>query len=94
MVLSKAEFYTTPGDMVRLFVQESERVIRDRLINATELEAFDVMLEETVKKGIKVDLSTVFTEPRIYTTFAMGTGNAYRPVSTLEQLSKVKLKIV
>ena len=47
------------------------------------------MLEEAVKKGIKADLSTVFTEPRIYTTFAMGTGTAYRPVSNLEQLSKV-----
>ena len=38
MVLSRGEFYSTPGDMVRLFVQESERVIRDRLINVTELE--------------------------------------------------------
>lgn len=47
------------------------------------------MLEEAVKKGIKCDMTTVFTEPRIYTTFAMGTGTAYRPVSNLEQLSKV-----
>ena len=89
MVLSKPEFFETGTSLVRLFVHEADRVIKDRLINATEIAAFDTMVEEMVKKGCKCDMNEVLSEPRIYTQFAVGTAKALRPVPDLETLSKV-----
>lgn len=44
--------YTAPKDIARLWVHECERVFRDRIISAPEMEVLDGMMAETAKKHL------------------------------------------
>lgn len=46
------ESYTAPKDIARLWVHECERVFRDRIISAPEMEVLDGMMAETAKKHL------------------------------------------
>lgn len=44
--------YSAPTDIARLWVHECERVFRDRIISAPEMEVLDGMMAETAKKNL------------------------------------------
>lgn len=44
--------YSAPSDMARLWVHECERVFRDRIISAPEMEMLDGMMAEAAKKNL------------------------------------------
>lgn len=44
--------YTAPKDIARLWVHECERVFRDRIISAPEMEVLDSMMAEAAKKHL------------------------------------------
>lgn len=44
--------FSAPKDIARLWVHECERVFRDRIISAPEMEALDGMMAETAKKHL------------------------------------------
>lgn len=54
VIIGKADqdSYTAGVDLTRLWVHECERVFRDRIISAFEMEALDSMMAETAKKHL------------------------------------------
>lgn len=44
--------YSAPTDIARLWVHECERVFRDRIISAPEMEVLDGMMAEAAKKNL------------------------------------------
>eukprot|EP00903_Cladosiphon_okamuranus_P006208 g6103.t2 len=82
--------YTAPKDIARLWVHECERVFRDRIISAPEMEALDGMMAETAKKHLSELQADMFAPPVIFTTFCgQGTSSAYTSVPDALTLKKV-----
>ncbi len=85
---------TTPAYFSRLWLHESERVYRDRILSEPEMEIFDRLVREVTAKylsGIEGN-DELFTKPLIFTSFVDGTGdcNKYAQVSNVDEL-KVRL---
>ncbi len=84
---------TTPVYFSRLWLHESERVYRDRILSVPEMEIFDGIMKEVTTKhlsGIPGN-DELFTKPLIFTTFVGdnnngGECNAYKQVSSASDL--------
>lgn len=61
--------YSAPIEIARLWVHECERVFRDRIISAPEMEVLDGMMGETAKKHLsEFQVQTYVPETRPYST--------------------------
>lgn len=49
---AEQDSYSAPKEIARLWVHECERVFRDRIISAPEMEVLDGMMAETAKKHL------------------------------------------
>jgi len=90
--LAKGDYYIKPAMLVRLFIHESQRVYSDRLVSEEEIEIFDGMLKEVVKKAIGTIPGTdedLFATPLVYTNFATTSDGSYLPVPSNEKLKAV-----
>lgn len=44
----------TPVDLVRLWMHEADRVYRDKLVDVTDMEIFDKLEQDVIKKCFEV----------------------------------------
>lgn len=60
MLYAVAETARTPIDLVRLYIHEASRVYRDKLVDNDDMEGFDNLIQDTVKKNFEVTVLSVF----------------------------------
>lgn len=84
------------SDIVKVWIHEFSRVISDRFFNTSEIEVYDALLRDVIKKQLNIsnvdDLlpsSSNGKPPIIYTSFANSNTGAYLPIDSIEQLRKV-----
>lgn len=86
---SKSDYYKKPSMLLRLFIHEVQRVYSDRLTTEDEINSFDVMLKDIIKKTFpNTNLSELFEAPLVHTNFT-STDGAYLPVPSMDQLKTV-----
>ena len=55
-----SECAKTPVDLVRLWMHEADRVYRDKLVDVPDMETFDKLRQDIIKKSFEVHLSYTF----------------------------------
>jgi dynein heavy chain len=53
-MFAMAECAKTPVDLVRLWMHEADRVYRDKLVDVPDMETFDKLRQDIVKKSFEV----------------------------------------
>jgi dynein heavy chain len=82
--------YNTFIDVVKLWLHENARVLSDRFFDIAELDVYQGLLKEVIKKSLGLaNPDEVLAQSTIYTTFANSTTGAYLPVSSSESLKKI-----
>jgi dynein heavy chain, axonemal len=83
--------YNSFTDVTRIWVHEFARVVSDRFFNIQELEVYDVLLREVMKKQLNVqNIDDLLKNPIVFTSFTSGRDNGgYLPVESMEALKKV-----
>uniref|UniRef100_A0A8C3IZU9 DYH9 protein n=1 Tax=Chrysemys picta bellii TaxID=8478 RepID=A0A8C3IZU9_CHRPI len=88
ILFSTPECLKAPQDLVKLYLHESNRVYRDKMIDETDFSTFDKMQTEMVKKGVRS--SSLLSPMNMYCHFARGVGEPkYMPVQTWESLNHI-----
>uniref|UniRef100_A0A803TV97 Dynein axonemal heavy chain 17 n=1 Tax=Anolis carolinensis TaxID=28377 RepID=A0A803TV97_ANOCA len=81
IIFSTPECLKTPQDLVKLYMHESCRVYRDKMVDEKDFAAFDKMQTEIVKK---------FYDMNMFCHFAKGVGEPkYMPVQCWESLNQI-----
>ena len=77
--------------MVRLYIHEAHRVYRDKLVDENDVEMFDKLVKEMVKKSFDdLNETDIFHQPLMYCHFAVGIGDPkYMPVTVYAELNKL-----
>ena len=87
--MMKSGDYNSFADVVKLWVHEFARVISDRFFWLQELEVYDGMLREVMKKQLNFPtIDDMLSKPIVFTAFAGGQ-NSYCSVDSSEALKKV-----
>ena len=78
-------------DLVRLYVHEAERVYGDKLVSSDDIDSFQKIFRDTVKKNFSdIDEENCFRRPLIYTHFSTGIGDPkYMPIENWPQLTRL-----
>ncbi|KAL7489135.1 hypothetical protein ACHAW6_014715 [Cyclotella cf. meneghiniana] len=96
--LAKCDYYIKPVMLANLFIHEAHRVYADRLVTEGEIEVFNELLTEVVRKnfcGSSVPTDDLFQQHNVFTNFATTTDGSYLPVPSFEQLKSIlDLKLV
>jgi len=90
--LAKGDYYIKPSMLARLFTHESHRVYADRLVNEDEIEVFNGLFNEIVKKNIvgpSISAEDLFERNNVFTNFVTTSDGSYLPVPTMEKLKAV-----
>ncbi|XP_013396327.1 dynein beta chain, ciliary isoform X2 [Lingula anatina] len=90
LLFSQPDCIKTTQDFVRLWIHESQRVYGDKMIDETDMQNFEKIHKEIVKKSFEdVDEAAVFVKPLIYCHFAAGIGEPkYMMVEDYNVLNK------
>ena len=56
MLFAGAEVAKTPVDLIRLWMHEAARVYRDKLVDGADMETYDKLIKDIVKKNFEVGL--------------------------------------
>jgi len=90
-LFATGECCKTPTDLVRLYIHEAYRVYRDKLVDAGDVEMFDKLVKEMVKKAFDdLNETDVLQQPLLYCHFAQGIGDPkYMPVNVYAELNKL-----
>ncbi|NXO09420.1 DYH9 protein, partial [Oriolus oriolus] len=92
LLFSTPECLKQPQDLVKLYLHESNRVYRDRMVEEGDYHTFDKIQREMVKKCCD-DIEDTLEQAKhmnIYCHFAKGLGEpGYRPVPSWEELSQI-----
>ncbi|XP_027563007.1 dynein heavy chain 9, axonemal-like, partial [Neopelma chrysocephalum] len=92
LLFSTPECLKEPQDLVKLYLHESNRVYRDKMVEANDYGTFDKIQRETVKKFYD-DIEETLEQTKhmnIFCHFAKGTGEpGYRPIPTWEELNQI-----
>ncbi|XP_068888721.1 dynein axonemal heavy chain 9 isoform X1 [Aphelocoma coerulescens] len=92
LLFSTPECLKQPQDLVKLYLHESERVYRDRMVEEMDYDTFDKIQREMVKKCYD-DIEDTLEQAKhmnIYCHFAKGLGEpGYRPVPTWQELNQI-----
>jgi dynein heavy chain len=84
--------YSTFEDVVGIWSHELARVIQDRLFFLSELDVYNGMLSETMKKVLAISDSSAYTDmanPILYTAFANSNSMTYLRADGIEQVKVV-----
>jgi dynein heavy chain len=84
--------FTTLQDVIGIWSHEMARVIQDRLFFLPELDVYNSMLTDTLKKVLGVTDTAMYvdaTNPIMYTAFASSNTSAYLKASGIEEVKKV-----
>eukprot|EP01041_Mallomonas_annulata_P000386 gene386-700_t len=88
--LMKSSDYRTFGDVVKIWVHENARVFSDRFFEIRELEVYDNILREVMKKQLGLtNQDEILKQTIIYTSFAGNPLGSYQPVDSMEHIKKV-----
>jgi dynein heavy chain len=90
VTLSKADDYTKPMQMCKLFVHEAQRVFSDRMVNEEDQLKYQDCLKEVTKKWLhSEDQTELHAAPNIFTGFHTITSgeSKYLPITTFQQLN-------
>lgn len=86
---AKGDLYTKPLWLARLFMHESERVYSDRLVTEAEVEEFNDMFEDILKKNLctgSLSSEELFEQNNVFTNFTNSSDGSYVPVRSMELL--------
>jgi len=91
MLFATHECCKMPIDLVRLFVHEAYRVYRDKLVDTGDVEVFDKLVKDVIKKSFDdLNETDVLQQPLMYCHFAAGIGDSrYMPVTVYADLNKL-----
>ncbi|BFZ02963.1 hypothetical protein BsWGS_06002 [Bradybaena similaris] len=91
ILFAQSECCKTPADLVRLWLHEADRVYRDKLVDENDMETFDKLKKDIIKKSFEeLPEEVVFKLPIIYSHFAQGIGDPkYLPIETWKDVNKV-----
>ncbi|KAG8226803.1 hypothetical protein J437_LFUL002849 [Ladona fulva] len=90
LLFSTAECLTSPEDLVRLWMHESQRIYADKLVDDKDLDTFNKLLNEIVKKNFEDLDESALKSLRIFCHFSQGLGESkYLPINSWEQLNKL-----
>ncbi|XP_068510647.1 dynein axonemal heavy chain 9 isoform X6 [Anas acuta] len=92
LLFSTPECLKQPQDLVKLYLHESNRVYRDKMVEEKDYGTFDKIQLEVVKKFYDDIEETLEQTKRmnVYCHFAKGIGEpSYRPVPTWEELNQI-----
>lgn len=62
MLFASSKSISTSQDLIRLYIHEAERTYSDKLINQDDLELFNKILRESLRKSFEVNDSYFFNE--------------------------------
>ncbi|XP_076856222.1 dynein axonemal heavy chain 9 [Brachyhypopomus gauderio] len=97
ILFCKSECLKTPQDLVKIYLHESNRVYRDKMVEDKDFAAFDKLQWETVGK-LYEDMEEALEETKVmnmYCHFALGIGEPrYMPVPSWESLNKTLLEVL
>ncbi|XP_075626516.1 dynein axonemal heavy chain 9 isoform X3 [Balearica regulorum gibbericeps] len=92
LLFSTPECLKQPQDLVKLYLHESNRVYRDKMVEEKDYSSFDKLQLEIVKKFYD-DIEETLEQTKqmnVYCHFAKGIGEpSYRPVPTWEELNQI-----
>ncbi|NWT02283.1 DYH9 protein, partial [Mionectes macconnelli] len=92
LLFSTPECLKEPQDLVKLYLHESNRVYRDKMVEANDYGTFDKIQREMVKKFYD-DIEETLEQTKhmnIFCHFAKGIGEpGYRPIPTWEELNQI-----
>ncbi|XP_075759566.1 dynein axonemal heavy chain 9 isoform X2 [Pelodiscus sinensis] len=92
ILFSTPECLKVPQDLVKLYLHESNRVYRDKMVEERDFSTFDSMQLEMAKKSYE-EMEAALEQSRrmnLYCHFARGIGEPkYMPVPTWESLSQI-----
>lgn len=54
MLLTSSKTILTPQDLIRLYIHEAERTYSDKFINQDDIELFNKILRENIRKSFEV----------------------------------------
>ena len=87
---ANSDCYIKPEMLIRLFMHETERVYSDRLISEKDVEIFDGMFSDVMKKAPSyIAQKELFEKPLVYTSFVTTTDGSYLPAPSIEKLKAV-----
>jgi dynein heavy chain len=91
LLFGSADCCRTPVDIVRLYMHEAHRVYRDKLVDTKDMEQFDKLMKETIKKSFEeLNEADIYKQPMLYCHFAQGIGDPkYMPVQVYADLNKL-----
>lgn len=91
MLFSLPESIKTNTDLIRLWMHESQRVYRDKLVEDKDMETFDKLQKEMIKKNFEdIDEAATFQQPLIFCHFAQGIGEPkYFHIDGMSELNKL-----
>ncbi|XP_054702774.1 dynein axonemal heavy chain 9 isoform X6 [Grus americana] len=92
LLFSTPECLKQPQDLVKLYLHESNRVYRDKMVEEKDYTSFDKLQLEMVKKFYD-DIEETLEQTKqmnVYCHFAKGIGEpSYRPVPAWEELNQI-----
>uniref|UniRef100_A0A8C4MMP7 Dynein axonemal heavy chain 9 n=1 Tax=Equus asinus asinus TaxID=83772 RepID=A0A8C4MMP7_EQUAS len=95
LLFSSVECVKSSQDLVKLYLHESNRVYRDKMVEEKDFDLFDKIQTEVVKKIFDVItyFNLLFTSLNMYCHFANGIGEPkYMPVQSWELLTQTLLE--
>uniref|UniRef100_A0A8C5P182 Dynein, axonemal, heavy chain 9 n=1 Tax=Jaculus jaculus TaxID=51337 RepID=A0A8C5P182_JACJA len=94
ILFSSVECVKSTQDLVKLYLHESNRVYRDKMVEENDFDLFDKIQTEVIKKNFDFDLMVQQNQSlNIYCHFANGIGEPkYMPVRSWELLTQTLLE--
>lgn len=91
MLYANFETCPNPNMLLRLWVHECNRVYGDKLVDYNDINSFNKLTQDIVRKGIEgLTEDIVFGRPHIYCHFAKGLSDIkYMPIPDWERLHKL-----
>ncbi|KAJ8937861.1 hypothetical protein NQ314_011689, partial [Rhamnusium bicolor] len=91
MLFATGDAVSTQSGFIRLWMHEASRVYGDKLVERKDMEAFQKLVAEVVKKGFEeLDENEVLEKPLIYCHFSEGIGDPkYFPIKDFKHLSRL-----
>uniref|UniRef100_A0A3B5KZ59 Dynein, axonemal, heavy chain 9 n=1 Tax=Xiphophorus couchianus TaxID=32473 RepID=A0A3B5KZ59_9TELE len=97
ILFSTSKCMKSPADLLKIYLHESSRVYRDKLVEEQDIQAFDKLQTDTLKKfyeDVEEELQRT-RELSLYCHFACGPGEPrYMPVESWSSLSKILLDVL
>ncbi|XP_071446269.1 dynein beta chain, ciliary-like [Hetaerina americana] len=90
LLFSGGECLPTIVDLVRLWMHEAQRIYSDKLVEEKDVDTFNKIMKDVVKKTFEEVEDTMWNKPNLYCHFSHGVGESkYMPVASWESLHKL-----